>query len=51
MLKYNRQDVLDVLRLYNLTGSVEITVTGSLSDNTPIIGSDDVTVKGKKNKK
>lgn len=48
MLKYNRQDVLDVLRLYLLTGSVEITVTGRLTDNTPIIGSDDVKVKNKK---
>jgi len=48
VLKYNRQEVLDVIRLYRLTGTVEITVTGRLTDNTPIIGSDDVTVKTKK---
>ena len=48
VLKYNRQEVLDVIRLYQLTGTVEITVTGRLTDNTPIIGSDDVTVKTKK---
>lgn len=48
VLKYNRKEVLDVIRLYQLTGSVEITVTGRLSDDTPIIGSDDVKVKTKK---
>ncbi|MCX5886043.1 MAG: carboxypeptidase-like regulatory domain-containing protein [Proteobacteria bacterium] len=47
-LKYNRQEVLDVIRLNQLTGSVEITVTGSLTDGSSIIGSDDVTVKTKK---
>jgi hypothetical protein len=48
VLKYNRQEVLNVIRLYQLTGSIEITVTGSLIDTTPIIGADDVTVKTKK---
>jgi hypothetical protein len=48
VLKYNRKEVLDVIRLYQLTGSVEITVTGLLTDDTPIIGSDMVKVKTKK---
>ena len=46
-LKYNRSEILNVLRSYQLTGSVEITVAGRLTDNKPFIGSDRVTVKGK----
>jgi len=46
-LKYNRSEILNVLRSYQLTGSVEMTITGRLTDNKLFIGSDRVTVKGK----
>jgi hypothetical protein len=47
-LKYNRSEILNVLRSYQLTGSVEMTITGRLTDNKLFIGSDRVTVKTKK---
>lgn len=47
VLKYNRSEILNVLRSYQLTGSVDITLTGRLTDNKLFIGSDRVTVKGK----
>ncbi len=46
--KYSRQEILDVIRASQLTGDVEITITGLLKDGTGFIGSDSTTVKNKK---
>jgi len=46
-VKYNRQEILDVIRASQLTGDVAITITGLFNDDTGFIGSDSVTVKNK----
>jgi hypothetical protein len=46
-VKYNRQEILDVIRASQLTGDVAITITGLFNDDTGFIGSDSVTVKEK----
>ena len=48
MLKYSRSELQEVIKSNNLTGQVEITVTGSLTDAETFIGSDTVKVKGPK---
>ena len=46
MLKYSRSELQEVLKSNNLTGQVEITVTGSLTDTETFTGSDTVRVRG-----
>jgi hypothetical protein len=48
MLKYSRSELQNVITQYSLKGEVEITVTGTLIDDTPFIGSDTIKVKGTK---
>ena len=48
MLKYSRSELQEVLKSNNLTGQVEITVTGSLTDAETFAGSDTVRVRGPK---
>jgi hypothetical protein len=52
MLKYSRAELQNEIITYNLTGEVEVTVTGTLLDVTSFIGSDTIKVKSpKKGKK
>jgi hypothetical protein len=47
-LKYSRGELQSAISQSNLTGQVEVTLTGTLSDTMTFIGSDTIKIKGQK---